>query len=254
MIKVIESLSEWKKIRNRKLYANKTFGLVPTMGALHKGHIALIKKSLKENDITVVSIFVNPTQFNNPEDLKKYPVTFDADSEILKNLKVDFLLHPGNKEMYPDFYDYKVIETNFSKTLCGQFRPGHFDGVLTVVLKLLNLVKPDKAYFGEKDFQQFKLIKGMAEAFFIDAKIISVPTVRESNGLALSSRNMRLSKNELDKAADFPKILKSKLSDEKIKSLLNSKGFKVEYVEQIGSRRFGAVYIGNVRLIDNVKI
>ncbi|HCY74501.1 MAG TPA: pantoate--beta-alanine ligase [Ignavibacteriales bacterium] len=254
MIKVIERLSEWKKIRVGRLYAKKTFGLVPTMGALHDGHAALIKKSIKENDITVVSIFVNPTQFNNPEDLKKYPNTFDADLELLNNLKVDFLLHPTYEEMYPYFYDYKVIETNFSKTLCGQFRPGHFDGVLTVVLKLLNLVKPNKAYFGEKDFQQYKLVKGMAEAFFIDTKIISVPTVRTKDGLALSSRNMRLSKDELKTAAYFPQILKLKLSDEKIKSLLEKKGFRVEYIEQIGSRRFGAVYLGNVRLIDNVKI
>ena len=254
MIKVIENISEWKKIRLDKSQAKKTFGLVPTMGALHKGHVALIKKSLKENDITVVSIFVNPTQFNNQNDLKKYPESFDADLEILRNLKVDFLLHPNYEQMYPDFYDYKVIETNFSKTLCGQFRPGHFDGVLTVVLKLLNLVKPNKAYFGEKDFQQYKLVKGMAEAFFIDTKIISVPTVRTKDGLALSSRNIRLSEEELKIAANFPQILKSKLSDEKIKSLLEDNGFRVEYIEQIGRRRFGAVYVGNVRLIDNVKI
>mgnify|MGYP005841609515 CR=1 FL=1 len=254
MTKVITKISEWQKIRNKKSLNKKSIGFVPTMGALHKGHIALIKKSLKENDVTIVSIFINPTQFNNKEDLKKYPQTFQDDLRILEKLNVDYLFYPSYHEMYPDNYDYKVIETNFSKKLCGEFRPGHFDGVLTVVLKLLNIIKARRTYFGEKDYQQLKLIEGMVKAFFIDTEIIAVPTVRDKNGLALSSRNMRLTKDELEQAAFFPKILKSNLPIDQIKIQLEQKGFKVEYVEQIGNRRFGAIYINDVRLIDNVKI
>lgn len=254
MTKVIKELNEWKVLRRSNVFHNKTIGLVPTMGALHQGHIALIKKSLNENNITVVTIFVNPTQFNNKEDLKKYPNTIKDDLKILNKLKVDFMLNPTKEEIYPDNYDYKVVESNFSKILCGKFRPGHFDGVLTVVLKLLNLVKPNRAYFGEKDYQQFKLIEGMVNAFFIDTKIVSHPTVRTKEGLALSSRNLRLSEAEKIRAIEFPKILASSVSNDKIKSQLRKKGFKVEYVEQIDNRRFGAIYLGKVRLIDNVKI
>ena len=254
MTKVIKKLSKWKVIRRSNVFYNKTVGLVPTMGALHDAHIALIKKSIQQNDITVVTIFVNPTQFNNQKDFKNYPITTKKDLKILNELNVDFLLNPEYEDIYPDNYEYKVIESNFSKILCGKFRPGHFDGVLTVVLKLLNLVNPSRAYFGEKDYQQLKLIEGMVKAFFIDTKIISIPTVRTKEGLALSSRNIRLSEEQKIKAIDFPKSLASSLSNEKIKSHLRKKGFKVEYIEQIDNRRFGAVYLGNVRLIDNVKI
>jgi pantoate--beta-alanine ligase len=254
MTKVIKDLNKWNKIRNGKLFIDKTIGLVPTMGALHKGHIALIRKSIKQNDITVVTIFVNPTQFNKKEDLEKYPNQIENDLKILDELKVDFLLNPVYTDIYPDNYQYKVVESDFSQMLCGKFRPGHFDGVLTVVLKLLNIVKADRTYFGEKDYQQLELIKGMVKAFFINTKIISSPTVRTKEGLALSSRNIRLSDEEKTLAIEFPKLLASSFSVDKIKSELNSKGFKVEYIEQINNRRFGAVYLGNVRLIDNVKI
>jgi len=254
MTKVIKELKKWKAIRKSNVFHSKTVGMVPTMGALHDAHIALIKKSMRQNDITVVTIFVNPTQFNNPEDFKNYPITIKEDLSKLKKLKVDFLLNPKYEDIYPDNYEYKVVESNFSKILCGKFRPGHFDGVLTVVLKLLNLVKPDRVYFGEKDYQQFKLIEGMVNAFFIDTKIVSHPTVRTKEGLALSSRNLRLSEAEKIRAIEFPKILASSVSNDKIKSQLRKKGFKVEYVEQIDNRRFGAIYLGKVRLIDNVKI
>lgn len=254
MTKVIKDLNKWNTIRQSKLFKDKTVGFVPTMGALHKGHIALIQKSIKQNDITVVTIFVNPTQFNKKEDLKKYPNRIEEDLKILNELKADFLLKPEFTDIYPDNYKYKVIESDFSKQLCGKFRPGHFDGVLTVVLKLLNIVKANRAYFGEKDYQQLELIKGMVKAFFIDTKIISQPTVRTTEGLALSSRNLRLSEEEKTLAIEFPKLLASSYSNDKVKSELKSKGFKVEYIEQINIRRFGAVYLGNVRLIDNVKI
>ena len=254
MTKVIKELNKWKAIRKSNVFLNKTVGLVPTMGALHDAHLALIKKSIQQNDITVVTIFVNQTQFNNQKDFKNYPNTIKEDLSKLKKLKVDFLLNPSYEDIYPDNYEYKVIESNFSKILCGKFRPGHFDGVLTIVLKLLNLVKPDRAYFGEKDYQQLKLIEGMVKAFFIDTKIVSLPTVRTKEGLALSSRNLKLSEEQIIKAIEFPKSLASSLSNDKIKSQLRKKGFKVEYIEQIDNRRFGAVYLGNVRLIDNVKI
>ena len=254
MTQVIKDLNKWNKIRKGELLIDKTIGLVPTMGALHKGHIALIRKSIRQNDITVVTIFVNPTQFNKKEDLEKYPNQIENDLKILEELKVDFLLNPEYRDIYPDNYKYKVVESNFSQLLCGKFRPGHFDGVLTVVLKLLNIVKANRAYFGEKDYQQLELIKGMVKAFFIATKIISQPTVRTKEGLAFSSRNLRLSDDEKTLAIEFPKLLVSSLSVDKIKSKLKSKGFKVEYIEQINNRRFGAVYLGNVRLIDNVKI
>jgi pantoate--beta-alanine ligase len=254
MTEVIKDLNKWNKIRNGKFFVDKIIGLVPTMGALHNGHIALIRKSIKQNDITVVTIFVNPTQFNKKEDLEKYPNQIENDLKILKELKVDFLLNPVYTDIYPDNYKYKVVESDFSQLLCGKFRPGHFDGVLTIVLKLLNIVKANYAYFGEKDYQQLELIKGMVKAFFIDTKIISHPTIRTKQGLALSSRNLRLSDEEKTLSIQFPKLLASSFSVDKIKSELNSKGFKVEYIEQINNRRFGAVYLGNVRLIDNVKI
>lgn len=254
MTKLISETKKFKILRTSNLFKDKSVGLVPTMGALHEGHFALINKSLADNDITVVSIFVNKTQFNNKEDFKKYPNTFKEDFYKLKKLKVDFVFNPTYEEMYPDNYNYKVVENSFSKILCGKYRPGHFDGVLTVVLKLLNIVKANKAYFGEKDYQQLKLIEGMTKAFFIDTKIIPVPTVRTAEGLALSSRNLRLSDKNKIKAIEFPRILASGLPINKIKLLLKQKGFKVEYVEQIDNRLFAAVYLGNVRLIDNVKI
>jgi len=253
-MKVVKKIAKWKSIRE-KIYADKkSLGFVPTMGAIHKGHLALIKRSLKENDVTVVSIFINPTQFNNKDDLDKYPKDIESDIKAIGKYEVDYLLLPGYKEIYPDNYKYKVIETDFSKTLCGKYREGHFDGVLTVVLKLLNLVKPDKAYFGKKDYQQLKLIKGMTEAFFMNIKIVAVPTVRSKDGLALSSRNARFSKKDLKKASEFPRLLNQKLPLDDIKFLLEEIGFEVEYIEEIDNRRYGAVYLNGVRLIDNVKI
>jgi len=254
MTKIIRKISDWKKLRAEFSKKNLSVGLVPTLGALHKGHEALIKKALSQNEVTVVSIFLNPTQFNLKEDLTKYPKTLKKDLEIISALKVDYLFYPSVKEIYKDSYRYRVIENDYSKILCGKFRPGHFEGVLTIVLKLFNIIKPDKAYFGEKDFQQLQLIKGMVNAFFLDLKIISVPTIREKDGLAFSSRNIRLSKDERILAAEFPKILSSDLSLSQIKNQLKRKGFRVEYVEKIDSRKFAAVYIGNVRLIDNVKL
>ena len=156
--------------------------------------------------------------------------------------------------MYPDDYRYKITENEFSKILDGAHRPGHFDGVLTVVMKLFQLSTPTRAYFGEKDFQQLQLIKGMVESFFLDLEIIPVPTVREADGLAMSSRNVRLTEEERTKAPEIFKAITSHRSAEEVKNHLNSLGFEVDYVTDIGQRRFVAAKLGNVRLIDNVQI
>lgn len=251
-MKIIKDIN--KIIKYRKNLKGR-IGFVPTMGALHKGHISLVKRSLRENDITIVSIFVNPTQFNDKNDLKNYPRTIKKDIEMLKENEVDCLFLPQYNKIYPDNYTYKVVETKISKILCGKFRPGHFDGVLTIVLKLLNIVKPDKAYFGYKDFQQYLLIKGMVKAFFMDTKIIGCPTIREIDGLAMSSRNMLLDNKSREKAAIIYKTIRNKnLSDNKVKEILEKEGFKVDYVETHWGRRFVAARVSGIRLIDNVKV
>ncbi len=254
MTKIIKTISEWKQLKKSYELKEKKIGFVPTMGALHSGHISLIETCINENDISVVSIFVNPTQFNDPKDLERYPRTFENDLHLLEKFKVGYLFYPGAKEIYPDNFKYRVVEDELSKILCGAFRPGHFEGVLTVVLKLLNIIQPDRAYFGEKDYQQYKLIDGMCKAFFLDIEIIPRPTVREENGLAMSSRNLLLTKEERILAANFPRLLASEKSAEEIKSELEKLGFKVDYIADLEGRRFGAVYVGKARLIDNVQL
>lgn len=228
-------------------------GFVPTMGALHKGHLSLIEASKKENDFTVVSIFVNPTQFNDPNDYNNYPNTHSEDLFHLSALKVDYLFTPTKDSIYNDNYSYQLIENNFSKKLCGAAREGHFEGVLTIVMKLLNIVNPTKAYFGEKDYQQYQLIKGMVESFHMDVEIVPMPTKREKDGLAMSSRNLLLTESERNIAPKFAELIKTDLDDEKLKDELENSGFKIDYIETIENRRFGAVHLGNVRLIDNVE-
>lgn len=253
MLQIIRSVSEFKLIRESVNYENVSVGFIPTMGALHKGHLALINKSKEENDVTVVSIFVNPTQFNDKSDFENYPNTLEDDIQKLKAIEVDFLFLPNYSELYADDYKYTITENDLSHTLCGTYRPGHFDGVLTVVMKLLNIVDANYAYFGEKDYQQYLLIKGMAEALFLRTKIVSVETVREHDGLAFSSRNVRLSKSDRAKAPLFYKLLNSENNPENIRAELLENGFEVDYIESIADRFFGAVQLGNVRLIDNVK-
>lgn len=250
-MKVLESIGAIKDYR--KLLTGSV-GFVPTMGALHKGHQYLLEKSVSENQNTILSIFTNPTQFNNLDDLNKYPKTLNADLELAKAAGVNAVFLPKYDEVYPDNYRFKVTEIEFSKQLCGQYRPGHFDGVLTVVLKLLNLCKPHRAYFGEKDFQQLSLIKDMVDSFFIDCDIIPVPTVREESGLAFSSRNILLSAAEKEKAPKLFKTIYQKKNKEEAKKTLQEQGFKVEYLEDINGRRYVAAWLGEVRLIDNVQI
>ena len=229
-------------------------GFVPTMGALHEGHLALVKEAKKECPQVVVSIFVNPTQFNDPNDLKHYPRNLESDCQLLKEAGVDVVFAPDPTEIYNDDFRYRVSESQISQILCGPFRPGHFEGVLTVVLKLLQIVNPKKAYFGEKDYQQLVLIKEMAKAFFLPCEIIGCPTIREADGLALSSRNLRLSPQERENAALMFKALTHSKNIDETKQALSTAGFKVDYVEEHWGRRFAAAYLGNVRLIDNVEL
>ncbi len=253
VFKSVADFQHWRK-QIATSSRHNTVGFVPTMGALHQGHVSLLEKSAKENDFTVLSIYVNPTQFNNPEDLKKYPVTLEADIALAKSCGVQAVLCPTYEQIYPDFYRYKVSENAFSKNLCGAHRPGHFDGVLTVVMKLLNITQPDQAYFGEKDYQQLLLIEDMVKSFFMPVKIIPVPTLREESGLAMSSRNTRLSPEGRKKAALIYQLLRQEKNTESIKSQLTANDFTVDYVEDINERRFVAATLEGVRLIDNVSL
>jgi pantoate--beta-alanine ligase len=254
MTQVIRTPQEMMNWRNSHAIHAKQVGFVPTMGALHKGHETLLTKARAENELVVLSIYVNPTQFNDKKDFEKYPITFEADLEIAKKNKVDVVFAPTFDGMYPNDYKYKVSETDFSQDLCGKDRPGHFDGVLTVVMKLLNIVRPAKAYFGEKDYQQLKLIEGMVADFFLPYQIVPVATVREMDGLALSSRNVRLTKDERTKAPLIHQILRTSQSSDVARVALEAQGWKVDYVTDREGRRFAAVRVGDVRLIDNVQI
>ncbi len=253
MTRVVNSIQEWKQITASPEYKGTRVGFVPTMGAIHRGHLALVEQSRAENQISVVSIFVNPTQFNDPEDLRKYPRPFEQDRQMLERAGVNYLLLPDYLSLYPDEYHYRVQESSLSRELCGRFRPGHFDGVLTVVLKLLQLVQAHRVYFGEKDYQQYLLVKGMAEAFFLTTEICCCPTVREEDGLALSSRNVRLSPEGRKSAAEFARLLRTPMSSQERLIALQELG-RVDYVEERLGRRFGAIHIDGIRLIDNVKL
>lgn len=251
MIQVLRSPQEFKAWRKKQ---TGSVGFVPTMGALHSGHEELIKRARKDNDVVVLSIFVNPTQFNDPKDFEKYPLTWEADLAMAEANNVDAILYPRYPDMYPDNYRYKVSENEYSNLLDGAHRPGHFDGVLSVVMKLFNIVSPQKAYFGEKDFQQMTLIQGMVDSFFMDLEIVPVPTVREKDGLAKSSRNVRLTPQERELAPIIYKTITTAQSADEATQTLTSAGLKVDYVTDIGSRRFVAAHLGAVRLIDNVEI
>lgn len=245
----IEALRQW-----RIETADKSVGFVPTMGALHEGHATLISQSVKENDETLVSIFVNPTQFNDARDCATYPTPLHADLELCHKLGVSAVFMPQYGMLYPDDYTYRVSELEKSSVLEGAMRPGHFDGVLTVVLKLLILAGADSAYFGEKDWQQLQLVRGLASAFFITTEIVGVPTVREEDGLAMSSRNVRLSESARTLAPEFYRVLSTAMDCAMARAELESLAFDVEYVDERDGRRLGAVQLDGVRLIDNVEV
>jgi pantoate--beta-alanine ligase len=252
MTKIISSIAEWKKLK--KQFAHDiSIGFVPTMGHLHQGHLSLCKRSGSDNQLTVVSIYVNPTQFNQAQDLQNYPRTLEQDIDLLKATgKVDYCLVLDDSEIYADDYLYRMSEQSLSLRMEGEFRPGHFTGMLSVVLKLLCGVAPNKAYFGEKDYQQYLLIKGMQEAYFLDCDIIVCPTIREASGLACSSRNSRLSSAEKVLAEQFACIfLQKDKSIEQIQVELNALEIKMDYCVEYAGRRFIAAFIGSIRLIDN---
>ena len=272
----MEILKTPKKVLEYRKSLNGSVGFVPTMGALHKGHLELIKKARLQNDVVIVSIFVNPTQFLAGEDLDKYPRRAKSDFEICKRAGVDVVFIPTPDNMYTeDEISLKAPKIK-GYILEGFFRPGHFDGVLQVVNKLFNITKPDRAYFGKKDAQQLYLIKQMVKNFFFDIEIVEVETIREKDGLALSSRNIYLNENERNRALSISKALKraAKLSTKtsnikKIKAemlkILNVDKIQYiafvdrdfNYIEKIipgNTIILAAVYVGNTRLIDNIWI
>jgi len=253
-MKVFERLDDWRACR-RDLAGS--VGFVPTMGALHRGHASLIERSVRENDHTILSIYLNPTQFNNPRDLAVYPRALERDLKLASSLGASVVLTPCYEEIYPDGFRYQVTEDQFSRELCGAHRPGHFTGVLTVVMKLINLVRPDRAYFGEKDYQQYLLVRDMCEAFFLEVDIVPCETVRERDGLAMSSRNENLDPAGRMRAARLNQLLRSALTDDCVTRALEAGGFEVDYVVSRDGRRLGAASLRcgekTVRLIDNVK-
>jgi pantoate--beta-alanine ligase len=249
-MRVWQNVPEW--IERRRALEGRGIGLVPTMGALHQGHASLVERCRKENEVVVVSIFVNPTQFNDPRDLERYPRTLHDDLVLLESLGVDEVLVPRSEALYPHGYRFRIEEENLTKLMEGACRPGFLQGVMTVVLKLLNLVRPERAYFGEKDYQQLLAITEMVKDFFVTTEIVACPTVREESGLATSSRNILLSAAGREKAALIAKALNGAPTCREAVAMLEAEGFLVDYVEEHFARRFAAAFMEGVRLIDNV--
>jgi pantoate--beta-alanine ligase len=277
IMRLVHTVAEMKKIVGDILKSGKSIGFVPTMGYLHKGHLSLVEAARKENDVVVVSIFVNPTQFGPNEDYNRYPRDLERDLRLLEPIGVDYVFNPSVEEMYPAMYSTYVEEVELSKYLCGASRPGHFRGVCTVVTKLFNIVKPTKAYFGQKDAQQFRVLRRMVRDLNMDVEMIEMPIVREEDGLAMSSRNVYLSPEERKEATRLYKsLLKAKELIEsgerdvqKIKSemlkILDHPLLKVDYVEIVDEETLKpvekierkvivalAVFVGKARLIDNM--
>lgn len=279
-MKIINVTSELEKELANQRRENKSVGFVPTMGALHSGHLSLVKQCLKDNDICVVSIFVNPTQFNNSDDLEKYPRTLEKDTELLKSISDDIIVFaPSVKEIYPEPDTRQFDFGRLDKVMEGKFRHGHFNGVAQVVSRLFDIVKPGKAYFGEKDFQQLAIVKALVKQLNLDIQIIPMPIVREDSGLALSSRNQRLTDQQKNTAVNISKIL-FKSRDEKhkysvdetlnnvIMAINSFEELEVEYFEIVDGNTLQpirdwnkseyivgciTVFCGDVRLIDNIK-
>ncbi len=277
MTTALTDLADWRRLRHSPDWAGRSVGFVPTMGALHQGHLALIKESSRENEISVCSIYVNPTQFNNANDLARYPRTIEQDIELLKSVGCDVLFNPSNEEIYPE---KSIIRFDFGPlehVLEGEFRPGHFSGVAKVVSKLFNIVQPNRAYFGQKDFQQYKIIECLVQELKFNVQLRCISIQREMDGLAMSSRNMRLNAAQRKNAIVFYESLqlaKLRLKEgvsmalirEEIKKYCESKeGVRLEYIELADTSNFAlhesvtsnailliAGYVGEVRLIDNL--
>ena len=253
-MKIVETVAALE-VERRARGAAAT-GFVPTLGALHAGHVSLLRRAKAENERAWASIFVNPAQFDDPGDLARYPRTLEDDLAMLEGAGCDLAFLPRAEEIYRDGYRYRVTENTLARELEGASRPGHFDGVLTVVLKLLLLTRPERAYFGEKDFQQLMLVEGLAQAFFLDTRIVRCPTVREADGLAMSSRNRRLTAADRARAPALHRILAASLAGRQnaadAEAALAREGFDVDYVADLDGRRLAAIRLGGVRLIDNV--
>ncbi len=279
-MKVLKSKKTLIDYVERQREMGKKIGFAPTMGALHQGHLSLYKTAKKENDEVISSIFVNPTQFNNPDDFQKYPKTLEKDLELLEKAGVDAVYVPNVEEMYPDGlnskkYDFDGLENEME----GKYRPGHFDGVGTIVEELFRQVQPHNAYFGEKDYQQLAIIKKMVEKTKLPVKIHGVPTLREEDGLAMSSRNVRLTETQrkeatiiyktLEKVKEWFKVISLEEIKQRVTDIFRNSNFELEYFviadektlketdyfyKDKNYRAFIVAYADTVRLIDNMHL
>lgn len=278
-MKIIHTITDLKELLQPHRQKGKTIGFVPTMGALHEGHATLVRRCVAENDICVVSVFVNPTQFNNQKDLRLYPRTPEKDYALLERAGVDIVFAPSVEEMYPEpdtrIFDFGLLD----KVMEGAFRPGHFNGVAQVVSKLFTSVEPHKAYFGEKDFQQLAIVREMVKQLALPVEIVGVPIVREQDGLAMSSRNQRLSVSQREHAPEIYRVLRESIlltgeqsPDQLVRfvtgTINNVPDLHVEYFGIVDGDSLQpvstwqdsesiigaiAVYCGDVRLIDNIR-
>ena len=278
-MELIQTIRELRSKLDELRKEGKTIGLVPTMGALHAGHASLVKRAVAENDVVVVSDFVNPTQFNDKDDLAKYPRTLDADCRLLESCGAAFVFAPSVEEIYPEpdtrTFSYAPLDT----VMEGKYRPGHFNGVCQIVSKLFLIVEPTRAYFGEKDFQQLAIIREMVRRYPFDLQIVGCPIVREADGLALSSRNARLSGEQRKQALQISKALFASVDYAKShtlaetkafveKTIADAEGLRLEYFEIVDGNTLQTVgeweeskyvvgcitvFCGEVRLIDNIK-
>lgn len=278
-MKIVHTIRELRSDLQKEREAGKSIGLVPTMGALHQGHLSLVQQSIDENEVTVVSIFVNPTQFNDPNDLKKYPRTLAEDCQLLEKVGCTYVFAPSAKEVYPEPDTRQFTFTPLDTVMEGPRRPGHFNGVAQIVSKLFTYVEPQKAYFGEKDFQQLAIIRELIKQLGLDIKIIGCPIRRDTDGLALSSRNNLLSPEERQQAVNISKSLFKSTeyahthtlqeTQQFVKECIKqAQGLELEYYEIIDGETLQPVqqwndspyvvgcitaHCGKVRLIDNIK-
>ena len=279
-MKVLKSKKTLIDYVERQREMGKKIGFAPTMGALHEGHLSLYKAAKKENDEVISSIFVNPTQFNNPDDFQKYPKTLEKDLELLEKAGVDAVYVPNVEEMYPDgLYSKKYDFDGLENEMEGKYRPGHFDGVGTIVEELFRQVQPHNAYFGEKDYQQLAIIKKMVEKTKLPVKIHGVPTLREEDGLAMSSRNVRLTETQrkeatiiyetLEKVKEWFKVISLEEIKQRVTDIFRNSNFELEYFviadektlketdyfyKDKNYRAFIVAYADTVRLIDNMQL
>lgn len=280
MIEVIRDVASLRNLQGHWRHAGQSVGLVPTMGALHAGHMALVKAAREQNHRVLVTIFVNPTQFGPDEDLESYPDTFAEDIDLLTGAKVDAVFVPSVDHIYPDGFATTVKVSGLTDVLCGAKRPGHFDGVTQVVTKLFNLGQAERAYFGQKDWQQLAVVRRLARDLNFATEVIGVPTVRDENGLALSSRNSNMTEKQREIAPHLHRSIRNAAariaaghgasgSCYAAEQDLLLRGFRsIDYLEcrdgdsleavekpsKGGARVFAAAYLGDTRLIDNVSI